>query len=490
MLFGQYLQSRYDHLSTATMCGRPRLVGFSKVNLWGWRGCKVRDAQFVMKTHFRNGMFGIVDYLTYPIGMLAVTPLALRAFGIERFGIWMISNSAAAIGAIVASGFGDANTKYVAAKRGTGDQDNLVRAVRNTMGIHLVLGVVIASAGWFLAPVVTDRVVASSPALRADCLWSLRIATLLIVVRAIETVCISTQRAFERYGEAVRISVCARLLSLTLAALVPPVTHSVASVIVATAAVSLLSICLQLSRLCALLNVSVVTPSFDIENTRALLGFGIFTWIQAVSALLLGQVDRMITGVAFGAAAVSSYTLCAQLSQPIYGMAAAGLHFIFPRISMQHALRDFLALRRTVFLGVCANALMVAVGTTVLLVFGEDILRVWAGREAARVGGLMLPLIVWSTALPALNVSGFYSMLALGRARTVTWLGLIGGSMMLLSVPWCLTHFGLVGIAYARMIYGPITLAIYIPLFLLLLRGEGQQCNQIRIRRPRCEEGR
>jgi hypothetical protein len=62
-----------------------------------------------MRTNITNAICGIVDYLAYPIGMLAVAPIVLRALGMDRFGVWMISNSAITIGAVVASGFGDAN---------------------------------------------------------------------------------------------------------------------------------------------------------------------------------------------------------------------------------------------------------------------------------------------------------------------------------------------------------------------------------------------
>jgi Na+-driven multidrug efflux pump len=123
------------------------------------------------------------------------------------------------------------------------------------------------------------------------------------------------------------------------------------------------------------------------------------------------------------------------------------------------------------FLGFCANSLMVALGTTVLLLFGEAILRIWGGEEVARIGKPVLPLMVWGTALPALTVSGVYSMLALDRVRTVTLLSLIAGAMMLVSVPWLLAHYGVVGMAYARIIYGPISLMIYLPLFQFLRRG-------------------
>jgi O-antigen/teichoic acid export membrane protein len=327
-----------------------------------------------------------------------------------------------------------------------------------------------ALVGWFLAPVLTDRVIAHVPALRTDCLWSLRIASLLVVLRAVETVCISTHRAFERYGDAIRISVLGRLLGLAAAGLLPRMTHSVTSVLTVTAGLLLLSVWLQLIRLCALINVPRLTPSFDRTTAGALLGFGLFTWIQAVSGLLFGQVDRIITGAALGAAAVTSYALCVQLSQPIYGIAAAGLHFLFPRLAIQHSLNNAAGLCRTVFLGFCINLIIVVIGTSTLLLAGETILRLWAGEDIARAGHSLLPLIVWSTALPALNVSGSYSLLALGQVRIVTWLNLIAGSTMLLSIPLLLPRYGLPGMAYARMFYGPITLAAYLPLSQFLFR--------------------
>ena len=70
-----------------------------------------------MRIHFANAFYGVVDYVAYPAGMLAVAPIAIRALGIDRYGIWMVANSAISIGAIIASGFGDANIRYVAMER-------------------------------------------------------------------------------------------------------------------------------------------------------------------------------------------------------------------------------------------------------------------------------------------------------------------------------------------------------------------------------------
>lgn len=423
-----------------------------------------------MRTHFANAFYGVLDYVAWPAGMLAVTPVAVRALGMERYGIWMVATSGISIGAIIASGFSDANIRSVAVHRAAGNPAALCRAVRSTMGIHLALGATLTMAGWFLVPFMTGRLVSADSPLRADCLWSLRIACLLLLVRALESVCISTQRAFEHYGAAVRISVAGRLLSLVSAAVLPLIQPSVSNVLIATAVISISSLGAQMVKLGRLLEIPLLTPRFDRDATAELLGFGKFTWIQAVSALLIGQADRLVTGAALGATAVTSYAMCVQLSQPLYGITAAGLHFLFPRLTSHYARNDTSSLRRTVLLAVAINWTAVPLGTAILLVFGNAILRAWGGAALTQSAQGILPIILCSTALSALSVAGSYTMLAIGRVRIVTWLNLAAASAMALTILWMLPAHGVRGIALARLVYGPITLGVYLPLLTQLRR--------------------
>lgn len=424
-----------------------------------------------MRTAIANAFYGVLDYVAYPAGMLAVAPIAVRALGVERYGIWMVANSAISIGAIAASGFSDANIRYVATQRASGSHEALCRSVRSTMGIHLTLGGLLAVAGWLLAPAMTGRLVAADSGLRSDCLGALRIACLLLLLRAIESVCISTQRAFERYGAAVRISATGRLLSLAGAGIIPLVRPSVTAVLVFASGVSVLSVWLQIAKVARLLDISWIVPAFDRDAMRALVGFGKFTWLQALSALLLGQVDRLVTGAALGAAAVSAYAMCVQLAQPVYGMTAAGFHFLFPRISMQYVMNEERNMRRTMLMAVAVNWVTVAAGTALLWLFGHDILRAWGGAEIANVGGPVLPIVLCSTAISALSITGCYGMLAMGRVQLVTWLNLAAAGLMVLAMFRLLPAYGIRGMAIARLVYGPVTLGVYVPLFLRLIRG-------------------
>jgi O-antigen/teichoic acid export membrane protein len=444
-----------------TLSGEECLHGRALSRIWQDHG---------MKSQLSNAVYGVLDYLAYPVGMLIVAPIALRNLGIAQFGVWMIATAAVSTGSIIASGFGDANIRYVSLSRGKDDSTGLLRTVRSTMGIHLVLGMAIALVCWILAPLAAARIGSASFNLYFQSLWSLRIASVIMLVRAVESVCISTLRAFEQYGAAVRYSIIARLLALGAAAALPLAREGVISLMIATAILTVLGLGMQIRQLRQKLQTTSLWPSFDRESTRALLGFGIFAWIQAVSGVLFGQVDRLITGVYFGAAAVTSYALCVQMAQPIYGIAASGLHFLFPHLSARRADGATESLRRTILFAFGANLLMVSISATILLVFGARLLTLWTGEPVAQAGRSVLPLIVCSTAAQGLGVAGSYAMLALGRVRLVTLLNLAGGAAMMLSTPWLLPNYGIHGMAISRLFYGPLTLLVYIPLAGMLFR--------------------
>jgi len=440
-----------------------------------------------MKTHLINAAYGVLDYAAYPIGMLLVAPTVLRNLGASQYGVWTVATAAVSMGSIIASGFGDANIQHVASQRGLGRHDALLRAVRSMIGINLVLGTALALIAWTLVPYAARHLAASDPALQSDCLWSLRIACALMWIRSQESVCISTQRAFERYGAAVRISMLGRLLSLAAAAVFACLGQSVTRIVAATAVFTLLGTLLQFSRLRHLLQADSLTPAFDRDTMKALLSFGAFTWLQAVSGVVFGQADRLVLGVSLGAVAVASYALCVQMAQPIYGFAASGLHFIFPFLAGRHASQSPSHLRKAVLTAFAANLFFVGASAATLLLLGPRILHAWAGEEIAHSSVSILPIIVWSSALLGLNVTATYSLFALGQVHIVTWLNLAGGAAMLVLMVYLLPRFGAYGLGIARLCYGSVTLLLYFPLARRLSKGHGA-CVPVPTVTAVCEE--
>jgi O-antigen/teichoic acid export membrane protein len=423
-----------------------------------------------MKSHITNSAFGALDYLAYPIGMLLLAPAVLHVLGVERYGIWALAGATLNTGAILASGFGDANVRAVAVALAKDNRGELLGVVRNSLGIHIVLGLVFTMIGWLIAPAISRLTAATNGDLYRDCLWSLRIASLLTVIRAVETVCVSTQRAFSRYGAAIQFSLAARLLSLAAAALMPIFVPRVSAVMMFTLGVSVVSLWLQMSALNRLLGRKFITPEIKSDRARALLRFGGYTWVQSTAALVFGQFDRIYVGMALGAAAVTPYVFCVQLTQPIYGVTAAGLHFLFPYLASHAEGNSWNRVRHSVVMAATLNGAFVATVLVLMIVFGSRLLRVWGGAAIAAVGGPLLPTIAWTAALPAFAVAGTYAMFAIGIPRPVAVLHIAGGLAMIAALPILSPRLGLAGIAYSRLAYGLAVMAVYLPLYFNLRR--------------------
>ena len=445
------------------------------------------EGRLPLKEHLSNAAYGVLDYTAYPIGMLLAAPVLLRHLGVTQYGLWAVATATVSAGGTIASGFGDANIQHVAKIRSRGDMDGVIRAVRSTMGINLLMGTVLALICWVLVPHVSGRIASSDAGSQIACLWSLRIASLLILVRAIESVCISTQRAFERYGAAVLISIFARLLTLFAAVPLAERGLGVVSIMVGTGVLTTAGTIAQLIRLKQHLGTAPLLPSFDRSATVALLSFGIFSWLQAVSGVIFTQTDRLMLGVSLGATAVTAYVLCVQMAQPIYGIAAAGLHFLFPHLAGLQTNHNSSVLRQVVLTAVAFNAAFVAVSTTTVLFMGHEVLRLWVGASIAEKSVALLAPIAWGFALLGLNVTGYYAMLALGRVRTVTTLGIAGGATMVALMTLLLPRMGISGLVVARLSYGAISLLVYYPLFQLLRSRGNSQFSTVSIS-PVCED--
>lgn len=417
-----------------------------------------------MKDHLTNAAWGILDYAAYPVGMLLVAPVILHNMGTAQYGVWSVAVALISMGSIIAAGFGDANIQRVASQRGLGQHDLVLRTVRCMISINLFLGTALACIAWVFAPYAALHIGSSSSVTQRDCLWSLHLAAILIWLRTMESVCISTQRAFARYGAAVRISLMARLLSLAAAAGLTYLTQDVAAMLAAAVVVSVAGVWLQFAKLRRLLHTESLWPMVDRAMMKALLGFGLFSWLQAVSGIIFGQADRLFLGISAGAVTVASYALCTQIAQPAYGIVASGLHFVFPHLAEYRMSCTPSELRRSVLTAFGANLLLVIATSLPLAFIGNSLLHAWLGKEAiASASRVLLPVIIGS-ALLGMSVTATYALFALGHVRAVTWINLAGGAVMLVLMAYLTPRMGAYGLAMARLGYGAITLLLYWPL--------------------------
>jgi O-antigen/teichoic acid export membrane protein len=427
-----------------------------------------------MRRHLTNAAFGILDYASFPMGMLLVAPIVLHRLGAPQYGLWMIATAVVSTGGIIASGFGDANIQRVARLRGAGDQAAMADAVRSILGINLALGSALALMAWIAAPFAARRIAGFQAVPFSECLAALRIGSALILVRAVETVAVSTQRAFEHYRSTAQISAVTRWLTLAAAAALALNGKRAESILAATAVFLVLGTVLQFREARRLLGDARLWPAFEPEATRSLMHMGAFAWVQALGGVIFAQVDRILLGITLGAQPVAPYSLCVQFSQPITGVAGSGLNFLFPYLSGRAGSMSSEELRKTLLKAFACNLAAVGVFASALLVGGDRLMRLWAGAAVAHSAQRILPTIVLGSALTGLSVTGIYALQALGRFRTVACINLASRAAMLPLMILLLHQKGLPGLAFSRLCLGSVALLVYVPLGRLLLKRRSE----------------
>ena len=421
-----------------------------------------------MRAHISNSAYNVLDYTAQPAAMLIAAPILLRHLGLPAYGLWLIASAAISAGSIISSGFGDAVIQRIALLRARGDIVRIRGTIDTMLAINLALGTALAALLWFLIPLAVNHISRNSPILRQTCLWSLRIGAILIVIKSIESVFTSAQRAFEHYAPAVRIGILTRVLTVVLSIALVLTGFGVVHLMLGTAVLSTLGAVFQGYALRRHLRPVSFRPRFDPEAIRQLVSVGGFTWLQAVSGVFFSQADRLILGTMLGASAVAYYGISVQMAQPIHGITAAGLHFLFPHIASRSPNGPLSDLRRPIWASLSANLIVVSVLTAILVTCGPRVLSLWMGATFAEHTSTILPIIAFGFTLLALNCTAHYTLMALGHVRLVTAFNLGGCLLTLLAMILLVPGHGVRGAAFARICYGAFTVFLYLPLLRML----------------------
>src|ERR1700761_2002130 len=123
-----------------------------------------------MRRHISNATYGVVDYVSYPLGMLIAAPIVLHQIGAAEYGLWMVSTAIVSAGGIIASGFCDAAIQRTAKFRGVAEHRGIARTVRSLLAINLCLGCVAALIISALAPMAARHLAVSPLISSQECI--------------------------------------------------------------------------------------------------------------------------------------------------------------------------------------------------------------------------------------------------------------------------------------------------------------------------------
>jgi len=411
----------------------------------------------------------MLEYACYPLLLFIATPWFLHRLGTEQYGHWMLLTATVAFGGVLNTGTGAATIKAISAGIGRAADGETERVIRTSLGIATLGGAVLAllvfSIFLFAGGTLLARM--GDPAL-VEVTGST--AALLIWLEQLDHVFSSAMKGSERFAQAARIEIASRIFQVMVAALVLLPWPGLLSLYLALVLVGIVRLLAKATIARRVLNLSSLRPS--LKDSRDILHFAKWGWLQGVGGVMFGVADRILVGSLLGAASLAYYSIASQLAMQIHAASAAGLSVIFPMVSRKLGARDHFSLGSTTKLITAANLIFSGALSLMLFIFGRDLLVLWLGPVTAAPVANILPYLVVAYWLLAMNVTPHYILLSLGRIRFVALSNLVAGSILVLAVSMIATAYGLIGVTLARNLYGVIILVNFIPLIQEIRRTE------------------
>lgn len=407
--------------------------------------------------------WGLVEYGLGPLIALAATPLLLRQLGTVGFGQFAMIMALAGFGNVANLGAAVTGTKLVSerlhepggAYRGAGVSFALV-------GCALAVVALIAVTGWGVTKWVwPDATFGGIP-----------VATLVLPALAVYlsqqvdqlfTGCLKGREAFA--GTAL-CEVGGRLTAYTGSCAVALMTHSPTLAGLVQACGLLATGLLKMYIFARGEGHYAVRPLWDRAAMGAAFRFSRWSWLNSLSAVAFGSVDRILVGSLLGPATLAIYTIGAQIGQIIHTASVAVFQKTMPRISRLWALPDgertaAREIRRLMAL----NFAMSLLGTTAAMALSAPMLEWMLGHAYAPEHLATFRLLIAAAGLLSLNVVAHFSLLGMGNGRSVAVLNGSAGLAMVCLLFMLVAPIGESAAGWARIAYSAVTLAgIYLAL--------------------------
>lgn len=421
--------------------------------------------------HAKNAGWSVVEYLFFPFMAIVTTPFFLSVLGQEEFGLGALITAITSLSGPANLGMAAVTVKFVSSLRGAGDYQGSVQVVRKTLALACAAGLSVSLVVVLFADMLATSLF-SGMGDHGRVALALQIGAVTLAISQAEMVFSSAIKGCERYDITARLEIAMRLASMAIALLLAWIWKSVIVMLLAGVFLSLINCAIKAAIASRIVGGPVWKMSLRVPVKGALLSFAGWSWLQTNAGAVFQIFDRILVGSALGAAPIAAYTVTTQLGSQVHAVPAAAMAFLFPTLSRKLGAGQHESARRVEAIGVLLTMGMVIGLGAFFSLFRVQILTLWLGAEFASQYSELFLWIVLAYTILGLGIAPHFLLLGRGDVKFLSLLGMAGGALSLVGMLVLVGPFGLLGIVWARALYGIVTLLSVVRLAYLRARPE------------------
>lgn len=404
----------------------------------------------------RGVAWGGVESATSALVGLILTPLVVRACGLEGLGLWAASWSLAHATNLLDLGVGASYTRFTSKAIALSDTAGLNRILGAGIGFHLALGMIIAAVALLFGPRALGIVVPDGPlAPQANTVFGCTLAT--VVLRTVLSAYRGVVAGAQRIDLLGRIGSAASVLEGCGAALALGRGWGLAGMAVNSLIASALASLLEAVAAHRLVPGLRVAPfAAGREEWRELLSFGMRIQIVRAAEILGAHVPRLVLAGGAGFAAAGVYDLGAKVAG-VLQVSALPLPVIQPLAGRLAARGEQQRLRALVERATRYVTLLAVPCLALVLLDAEAILRAWTGRDIPPAAAATARLLALATTLGFIASPLRLVLRGLGRPGAEARAALLGSLGHAALAAGLAAPFGATGVAAAALLGAVLT---------------------------------
>lgn len=401
--------------------------------------------------------WGLVEYGVGPLVTLAAVPLLFGQLGTVGFGQYAMVMALAGFGNVANLGAAVTSTKLVSERMHLPDGPRTGAAVSFALvASALAFVALVALLAWSVTEIFWPQAT----------FGGLPISTLALPALAVylgqqfDQLWSGCLKGSENFAGTAICEASGRVLALALACGIAALTHSPTWAGMAQACGLAGTGVMKMVLFARANHCRVIAPQFDRQAMMGAFRFSRWSWLNSLSALAFGSVDRVLVGSLLGPATLAIYTVGVQIGQMIHTVCVAIFQKAMPRVSRlsaqdhnQHNTSSEIRKMMTL------NLALSFTGTAIVLAVSKPLLHSLLGDDFVHNHLATFQLLILASGLLSLNVASHFSLLGLGNGRLVAVLNGAAGVAMIGVLFLLVAPVGELAAGIARIVYSGVTLA-------------------------------
>ena len=206
---------------------------------------------------------------------------------------------------------------------------------------------------------------------------------------------------------------------------------------------------------------------------RRIFGYGAYSLLHSLGNKVVFSSDAIVVGIVVSVQAVTPYSIAGSLIQYLRTMLASTGKVFIPAVSEQHSRGRIAEVGRLFVGGSKLTVLMALPIASVLVILGQQFIRVWMGPEHMEAAGAILAVLGVTQVFSAPNYIAVGMLYGISRHSIIAWIRL-GEAVANLTLSIILARWiGLIGVALGTAISHLIVVLVVVPRVVCPLVGMG-----------------